>query len=99
MKSKFSLILMFALLGGLLACAGQGAAPEGLLDNGSTVGGPVGGGQGQPTIGPGADHQPGVPVEGDDDSKGPNEIAAPGQQPEATDDPNPGFEGPNSFKN
>ena len=89
---------MLVLMGSLLACAGQGAAPEGVLDNGSTVGGPVGGGQGQPTIGPGADHQPGVPVEGDDDS-GPSDIAAPGQQPEPTDDPDPGFDGPHNFKN
>jgi len=69
----------------LVACAGQGGAgPEGSVSSG----GPVGGGQGQPTIAPGADHQPGIPVE---DESFKNTLAP---APDPTENPDDGGSDP-----
>ncbi|MFO1463064.1 MAG: hypothetical protein U1F66_04755 [bacterium] len=67
----------------LSACAGQGSAVlEGPGAPGNPVGGPVGG-QGQPTIQPGADHQPGIPTGDEPDYKDTFIPAPPPDDPEA----------------
>ncbi len=89
-----SKILPLFLLIALSACVGGGAL-EGGDSSGSSLG-EVGGGQGQPTIQPGADHQPGTPIE-DDDKLASDDLAIP--PPPPTDEPNPGHGGPTDLTN
>ena len=93
MKSIIKIFLYCGVLYLLAACAGgQGSAsPDGL--GGSGVG-PVGGGQGQPTIAPGADHQGPTPVEPGDEKPEGLAIPDPDDEPE---EPGPG-QGATDFK-
>ena len=86
-----SLILILLLFAGLNACVGGGAL-DGGSDGTSISGGGVG--QGQPTIQPGADHQPGTPIE-DGDKTASDDLAIP-PPPPPTDEPGPG--GPTDLK-
>lgn len=79
MKIKITFILLGLSLSLLSGCAGQGSA---IIDspNGDS-GNPVGG-QGQPTIQPGADHQPGIPTGDEPDYKDTFIPAPPPDDPE-----------------
>ena len=85
MKSRqpISAVLITLLFLSLGACVGGGALEGGgsgaSLDDAGT-------GQGQPTIQPGADHQPGTPIEPDPDKSASDDIAIP-PPPPPTDEP------------
>ena len=91
----FSKIPLLFFILALSACVGGGAL-EGGGGSGSGLG-EVGSGQGQPTIQPGADHQPGTPIEPEDTKSGSDDLAIP--QPEPTEEPIPGHGGPNDLTN
>ncbi|HEX5033720.1 MAG TPA: hypothetical protein VFW62_04515 [bacterium] len=84
----YSLVLIATLLFCLGACVGGGAL-EGGGPGGSI--GEVGQGQGQPTIQPGADHQPGTPIEPEDEKSASDDLAIP--PPPPTEEPDPGHGG------
>lgn len=91
MKVVAKILPIFVLLA-LAACVGGGAL-EGGGPGGSI--GEAGQGQGQPTIQPGADHQPGSPIEPDDDKSASDDLAVP--PPPPTEEPDPGPGGPDGL--
>jgi hypothetical protein len=81
---RISSILIVTIFLGLCACVGGGAIDGGGGEGNLPGGGAVG--EGQPTIQPGGDHQPGTPIEPDDDKSASDDIAIP-PPPPPTDDP------------
>ena len=91
-----SRILILLIFFGLSACVGGGAL-EGGNGSGNSLG-EVGSGQGQPTIQPGADHQPGTTIEDDDDKSASDDLAIP-PPPAPSESPAPGHGGPTNLSN
>ena len=79
--SAILILLLFLSLG---ACVGGGA-----LEGSGSIDG-AGSGQGQPTIPPGADHQPGTPIEDEDSKSASDDLANPPPPPPSDEPKGPG---------